>query len=106
MEEATQGSNGDLRNFVTENPQHREAALKNLAYFDNINLVDAITCPILFSAAIIDPVHPYNCIISTFEKIPALKSIVVYPDSSDAEAGICNVDFNRHMMDWLERYLD
>jgi cephalosporin-C deacetylase len=105
VEEATQGSNGDLREFVTENPQYKDDVLKNLAYFDNINLVDAISCPILFSAATIDPVHPYNCIMSTFEKINSFKSIVVYPDSSDAEAGICNVDFNRHMMDWLERYL-
>ena len=106
VEDATQGSNGDLRKFLDQNPQHREAALENLSYFDCANLVDAIACPTLVSAALIDPVHPYRAVMSMFDKIPALKCIMMYPDSSGAEAGFCNVDFNRHTLDWLQRYLD
>ena len=106
VEEATEGFHGELRNFVTQNPQHRAAVIQNLRFFDNLNLADGITCPTLVSCAQIDSAHPYRCVISVFDKIPALKSIVVYPDSTGDEAGLCNVDFNRHAMAWLRRYLD
>jgi cephalosporin-C deacetylase len=95
----------ELYNYLTRNPQHREAAMETLAYFDNLNLVDRITCPTLVSGARLDPVHPYHTVKSVFDKIPPLKSILVYRDASGPEAGACNADFNRHAMDWLERYL-
>lgn len=95
----------ELHDYLAEHPDNRAAAMETLAYFDNLNLADSITCSTLVSAATIDPVHPYHTVFPVFEKIPALKSLVVYPGASGDEAGACNGDFNRHTMDWLERYL-
>ena len=96
----------ELYNYLAKYPQNRDAAMETLAYFDNLNLVERITCPTLVSAARVDPVHPYHTVMPTFENIPSLKSILVYHDAGGPEAGACNADFNRHAMDWLQRYLN
>ena len=87
--------------YLKEHPENRIKALETLAYFDQINLADGITCPMLVSVAQVDPLHPYNTVMPVFEKIKSTKSIVVYPD---AEHGM-RVDFANHSMAWLGRYL-
>ena len=98
-----------LRIYLAEHPDNREAAMDTLAYFDNLNLAEQITCPSIVSAARKDSGHPIHTIMPVFEKIPALKRIMVYHDAdgvgADDQAGVTNVDFNRHSMDWLERYV-
>ena len=92
-------------NYLVAHPQDRESVVRTLAYFDPLNLVEDITCPTLMSTARKDAMHPLHFIMPVFEKIQALKSIIVYDDADGDEAGVCNVDFNRHTLDWLERYL-
>ena len=94
-----------LHDYLAEHPENRKAAMDTLSYFDNLNLADAITCPLLTCAAKKDSVHPYHTVMPVFEKIEALKRIMVYNDADDEEVGPCNVDFNRHALTWLERYL-
>ena len=91
----------ELYDYLQQHPQDRAAAMETLTYFDQLNLADDIACPTLVSAAIIDEVHPYNTIMPVFEKLPAMKSIVVYPDREHGHA----VDFASHGMAWLQRYL-
>lgn len=94
-----------LHDYLEENPENREIVMENLSYFDNLNLADGIACPLLTCAAIKDSVHPYHTIMPVFEKIEAVKRIIVYADADGLEVGQINVDFNRHTMDWLERYM-
>ena len=75
--------------------------MENLEYFDAYNLVRNITCPVLVNAVVIDEVHPYRTIMPVFERIPTMKSVVVYPD---IEHGT-RADFARHTLNWLDRYL-
>ena len=95
----------ELHDHLAEHPQERAAAMETLAYFDNLNLVDAITCPTLISVAEVDANHPYSAVMSVFEKIQALKSIIVYPDATGPLTSKCNVDFNQHLLGWFRRYL-
>ena len=91
----------ELYDYLAANPEQRETVMANLEYFDPVNLADAIECPTLVDAAVIDEVHPYRTIMPVFIKIPPIKSIMVY---EDMEHGGRN-DFAVHAMAWLDRYL-
>ena len=95
------GSYLELRDYLADHPEKRQASMETLAYFDNLNLVHGITCPTLVSARVHDELHPYNTVIPVFEKIPPLKSIVLYSDYALGHYG----DFVSHGTAWLQRYL-
>ena len=92
---------GELCAYLREHPDRADAIMENLEYFDAYNLVRNITCPVLVNAVVIDEVHPYRTIMPVFERIPTMKSVVVYPD---IEHGT-RADFARHTLNWLDRYL-
>ena len=91
----------ELYDYLEEHPQERDTVLANLTYFDQLNLADAITCPTLVASSLTDDVHPLNTVMPVFEKIQAMKSIVVYPDL-DHEY---RTDFTQHGKAWMDRYL-
>jgi cephalosporin-C deacetylase len=91
----------ELHDYLVKHPEQRAAALDTLAYFDQLSLCDAITCPTLIASAIIDEVHPLRTVMPVFEKIRAMKSIIVYPDL-DHEY---RTDFTNHGKAWMDRYL-
>ena len=91
----------ELHDYLAEHPQKRDAALATLAYFDQLNLADAITCPVLIGSAIIDEVHPLRTVMPVFEKILAMKSILIYPDLDHDYRS----DFTVHGKVWMDRYL-
>ena len=95
----------DVHDYLAEHPRDTATVMKNLAYIDNLNLADAITCPTLIGAGQVDDNHPYDTILPVFEKIKAVKSMMVYADATGDHRGEVNVDFNQHMLDWLQRYL-
>ena len=92
---------GELCAYLREHPDRAEAIRENLEYFDAYNLVRNVTCPVLVNAVVIDEIHPCRTIMPVFERIPGLKSVIVYPD---IEHGT-RADFARHTLDWLDRYL-
>jgi cephalosporin-C deacetylase-like acetyl esterase len=63
----------ELHEYLKAHPEQRHRALTTLAYFDQLNLADAIACPTLISSAISDEVHPLRTVMSVFEKIRAMK---------------------------------
>jgi cephalosporin-C deacetylase len=91
----------ELHDYLKAHPEQRHQALTTLAYFDQLNLADAIACPTLIGSAILDEVHPLRTVMPVFEKIRALKSIVVYPDL-DHEY---RTDLTTHGKAWMDRYL-
>ena len=91
----------ELHNYLAEHPEERDRALATLAYFDQLNLAEAIACPTLIGSAIIDEVHPLRTVMPVFEKIRALKSIIVYPDLEHEY----RTDFTTHGKAWMDRYL-
>lgn len=95
----------ELHSHLQQHPKEWATVMDTLAYFDNFNLVDTITCPTLLSAAKIDSNHPYRTVVSVFEQIRAFKTLVVYPDATGGLTSECNVDFNQHLLEWFHRYL-
>ena len=91
----------ELHDYLAEHPGQRDAVMDTLAYFDQLSLADSITCPTLIASAIIDEVHPLRTVMPVFEKIPAMKSIIVYPDLEHEYRS----DFTHHGKSWMDRYL-
>jgi len=91
----------ELHDYLEQRPAQREQVLATLAYFDPLNLVDEIACPIMVASAIIDPAHPLETVMPVFERIRSLKSIVIYPDL-DHEY---RTDFINHAKAWMDHYL-
>ena len=59
------------------------------------------TCPTLIASAILDKAHPPRTVMPVFEKIGALKSIIVDPDLDNEY----RTDFTHHGKEWMDRYL-
>ncbi len=91
----------ELTDYFAQHPGQTDQAMATLEYFDPLSLAERIDCPILVNAATDDEVHPYRTIAPVFEKIPPIKSLIVYPDM---EHGGRN-DFANHGLAWLDRYL-
>ena len=91
----------ELRNYVQEHPEQREAMLETLRYFDTLTLAGTIECPTLVNIGMADTTCPYDTIMPVFDRIRAHKSLLVYPDLPHSPC----TDFNLHAMNWLKRYL-
>jgi cephalosporin-C deacetylase len=102
--EVTSNPYRELHDYLAEHPDQREAALETLAYFDPLNLVDAITCAVLVNVGLRDETCPARTILPVFERIrtpAAPKALLVYPELGHQPCA----DFNRHALHWLETYL-
>ena len=75
--------------------------LENLTYFDQLGLVDATECPTIVGASTIDDVHPLSTVMLVFEKIPSMKSIIIYPDLHHEY----RTDFTQQGQTWMDRNL-
>lgn len=91
----------EIHDWLKEHPGERDAAMSTLTYFDQLNLSDAIACPILVASAIKDEVHPLSTVMPVFDNIQSMKSIIVYPDLEHDWRS----DFTHHGKAWMDRYL-
>jgi cephalosporin-C deacetylase len=99
--DVARGPYGELYRYVREHPDQRAPMLETLAYFDPVSLAGEIACPTIISIGARDEVCPPATIQPVFNRIRALKSLIVYPER--AHAG--DTDFFQHALAWLKRYL-
>jgi len=79
LEVAQQGPYLELSNFFRVFPEREEEAFRTLSYFDNFNLADRISCPVLMSVGLIDLICPPSSIYAAFNYIPAAeKHMAIY----------------------------
>jgi len=90
-----------LTEFIARHSQERQTILDTLAYFDVVNLVGRITCPVLMGGAIEDEAHPIDSILDAFKRIKAKKSILVYPNLQHEYKN----DFTFNGLTWMKRHL-
>ena len=101
MVDSTTAPYSEIHDYLVKHPEQREDALATLEYFDNLSLADSIKCPTLVYCSTVDEVHPQRSVLPVFEKIPALKGILVYPDLTPRY----RADFNNYAKVWMERYM-
>ncbi|MCX7848560.1 MAG: acetylxylan esterase [bacterium] len=68
-----------IAHFLEDHPELVETVLSTVSYCDNLNLADRITCPVLMSCGLKDPVCPPETAYAVYNKISAPKEMVVYP---------------------------
>jgi cephalosporin-C deacetylase len=73
------GGGGQIANLLLRRPEMIGQVLTTLSYFDNINHVEKITCPVLVSYGLKDPVCPPECVHAACNKITAPLEMVPYP---------------------------
>ncbi|CAM4261098.1 acetylxylan esterase [Saccharibacillus endophyticus] len=86
--------------FVSRHPEHFDAVLKTLSYFDNLNLAPRIQIPIMVSCGLKDPCCMPETVYAAYNRIMSEKEMRVYPFDghwvSDGQ--------NRLAMEFLARY--
>ena len=75
--------------------------LRTLDYFDPASLAEGLRAPVLLSSGGQDTVCPPETIRSVFDRLPGIKSIVVYPALPHTSSG----DFYRMGWEWMNRHL-
>ena len=60
-------------------PDRMETAFETLSYFDNLNLADRITCPVLMTVGLRDAICPPSTIFAVYNRIKSEKELRIYP---------------------------
>ena len=91
----------ELGDYLAAHPEQREAALETLRWHDPLNLVDAITAPILVSIGGLDVVCPEATVAPVFERIRSRKALLYLPELPHGYS----VDYAVETKAWLDRFL-
>lgn len=73
------GSLTEAAAFVNRFPEHLEAVLRTLSYFDLVHLAPRIEIPVLMSVGLKDTVCMPETVFAAYNRIPSEKSLNVYP---------------------------
>ena len=69
---------GDLSRFIECYPEHEETVFNTMSYYDVINFVDRIKCPVIVSCGLKDELTPPDCVYAAYNKITSEKHIHNY----------------------------
>ncbi|OGV48120.1 MAG: hypothetical protein A2017_04050 [Lentisphaerae bacterium GWF2_44_16] len=70
---------GDLAAFIGRYPEKAEMVFNTMSYYDVINFVDKIKCPVMVSCGLKDEATPPDCVYAAYNKIKSEKYIRNYP---------------------------
>jgi cephalosporin-C deacetylase len=101
LETATTGPYLELTEYFAAHPEEKERGLETLAWLDPVNLAPLITCPTIMSLGEQDTTCPPATIEPVFQRIPAAKALLSYPDLPHAHSQ----QFRRVVRAWLALYL-
>lgn len=87
--------------YCNRRPEHYETVFRTLSYFDNLNLADRITCPVLMTVGLQDLICPPSTIYAVYNRIATPKEMRVYPFGAH-EAFPTH---HEHKLRWARRYL-
>ncbi len=73
------GGGSGIADYLNAHPDQIDEVSRHLSYFDNINHAPDVTCPVLVSCGLKDPVCPPACVYTVYNKITAPKEMVHYP---------------------------
>ncbi|QJD87481.1 acetylxylan esterase [Cohnella herbarum] len=83
--------------FIERFPEHLDAVLTTLSYYDNMNLAHRIRIPIFVTVGLKDPVTMPETIYAAYNRVESEKTIVPYPFTGHAVTG----DQNRKAMEFI-----
>lgn len=81
------GGASNIAHFIQDHPDVLDTVLTTVSYCDNLNLAERITCPVLMSCGLKDPVCPPDTVYAVYNKITAPKEMVAYPFAEHGGGG-------------------
>lgn len=79
LEVTEQNPYQEIALYCQRYPDRLEAAFETLSYFDNLNLADRITCPVLMTVGLRDAICPPSTIFAVYNRIGSEKELRIYP---------------------------
>ena len=76
----------DVVEFCRQRPDQADAALRTLRYADGVHFATRVTCPALFSVALMDQVCPPPTVYATYNHYAGPKELRVYEFSEHEDA--------------------
>jgi cephalosporin-C deacetylase len=73
-----------IADYICRHPDQMETVFRTLSYFDVINFVDRITCPVLCSCGLEDACTPPECVYAAYNNIRAEKEMINSPFTGHA----------------------
>jgi len=81
------GGASHIAQFIQDHPDLLDTVMATVSYCDNLNLAARITCPVLVSCGLKDPVCPPDTVYAAYNKIKAPKEMVAYPFAEHGGGG-------------------
>lgn len=94
--ENAQGSFGVVTEYLRHYPDQTEHVFRTLSYFDTMNMADKISCKVLASVGLKDPICPAELYFATYNRIEGEKQIKMYPFNGHEGGG------SKHMEEKLK----
>ena len=70
-------SGGDIAKYIERFPEKLEQVHRVMSYFDALNMVDKIKCPVKMQVSLRDSAAPADCAFAAYNRITAPKSVKV-----------------------------
>lgn len=70
-------SGGDIAKYIERFPEKLEQVHRVMSYFDALNLVDKIKCPVKMQVSLRDSAAPADCAFAAYNRITSQKSVKV-----------------------------
>lgn len=68
-----------IAEYLRRRPEATRQVFQTLSYYDVLNLVDRIRCPVRASCCLKDPAIPPECVFAGYNRITSDKDIEIYP---------------------------
>ncbi|MBI2940462.1 MAG: acetylxylan esterase [Chloroflexi bacterium] len=101
LELTNQNPYQEIALYCNRYPDRHDAVFRTLSYFDNLNLADRITCPVLMTVGLQDLICPPSTVYAAYNRIQSPKELRVYPFGAH-EAFPTH---HEHKLRWARRYL-
>lgn len=89
----------EINLFIEQHRSKKSTIKKNLVYFDALQFVNRVTCPVLAIVGFKDSLSPAECVFALFNHLQCEKTIEVYPDEGHNAGGI---EQQKRMIEWIK----
>ncbi len=92
----------EINTFIEQHRSKKSVIKKNLTFFDALQFVKEISCPVLTIVGFKDSLSPAECVFALFNHLQCDKTIEVYPEEGHNAGGI---DQQKRMIEWIKTVL-
>ncbi|HVC33334.1 MAG TPA: acetylxylan esterase [Chloroflexota bacterium] len=101
LEVTNQNPYQEIALYCNRYPDRVESAFDTLSYFDNVNLAERITCPVLMTVGLQDLICPPSTIFAAYNRIQSEKELRAYPFGGHE----AYPTHHEHKLRWAKRIL-